>query len=393
MKNDLLEVMQETERLVPSIAQRSHGITKFEEKLSALISLIVNERGFRTTMRKAMLEEAATVSEFPILFGTILDRQLLAKYSIYKPDWRNYIKVGSQMDFRPQQPIGVFGLQGALAAVPSRDEYKQDAKLGSGAVQITLTKFGRRFGLGWEVLINDDLSAFSDIAERLANAASRTEYRQATALLINADGNGPNTVLFGAPIAHPVDGKNVTNKFTGAGSALSVTSVARAVQAFREFVDADNEPILIDGFEMVVPPALEVTMYQVLQSQLLIAAGGDGTAGAKAIITPNKNVIPNFSITGHVNAYLPILDTSANKNTTWYMIAKLANGAAVQLNFLRGHETPELVMKNPNKLTLGGATQNPLEGDFESDAIDWRVRHIMGGAVIDPRMAIVSVGA
>jgi hypothetical protein len=169
--------------------------------------------------------------------------------------------------------------------------------------------------------------------------------------------------------------------------------VARAVQAFREFVDADGEPILIDGFEMVVPPALEVTMYQVLQSQLLIAAGGDGTAGAKAIITPNKNVIPNFSITGHVNAYLPILDTSANKNTTWYLIAKLANGAAVQLNFLRGHETPELVMKNPNKLTLGGATQNPLEGDFESDAIDWRVRHIMGGAVIDPRMAIVSVGA
>jgi hypothetical protein len=93
-----------------------------------------------------------------------------------------------------------------------------------------------------------------------------------------------------------------------------------------------------------------------------------------------------------MNPYLPILDTSASKNTTWYLIARLANGAAVQLNFLRGHESPELVMKNPNKLTLGGAIQDPLQGDFEQDAIDWRVRHIMGGVQIDPRMAVVNVG-
>jgi hypothetical protein len=390
---DFLEVMQEGERMETALRQKTARIANFEEKLSGLVSLIVNEKGYRTSMRKALLEEAATVSEFPILFGTILDRQLLAKYTIAKPSWREYIKTGTQMDFRPQQPIGVFGLQGGLNVVPSRAEYKQDAVLGSGAVTIALNKFGRRFGLGWEILINDDLGAFSDIAERLANAALRTEFRQSTQLFIDAAGNGPSTLLFGAPIVHPIDAKNVTNKFTGAGSQLSVTSVARAVQAFREFVDADNEPIIVDGFVMVVPPALEVTMYQVLQSQLLIAAGGDSTAATKIQLSPNKNVIPNFNITGYVNPYLPIIDTSANKNTTWYLFAKLSNGAAVQLNFLRGHEAPELVMKNPNKVSLSGGPVNPLEGDFESDAIDWRVRHIMGGVAIDPRMAVVSVGA
>jgi hypothetical protein len=389
---DFLELMQEGERLA-EVRSAGQSIEKFEEKIRSLVELIVNKKGYRSSMRKAMLEEAATVSEFPILFGTILDRQLLAKYAIAKPDWRAYIKTGTQMDFRPQQPIGVFGLQGVLPSVPSRAEYKQDASLGSGAVTINVSKFGRRFGLGWEILINDDLGAFSDIAERLANAALRTEFRQATQLLVKADGNGPNDLLFGAPIVHPVDGKNVTNKLTGAGSALAVAGVATAIQKFREFVDADGEPIIVDGWEMVVPPALEVTMYQVLQSQLLIAAGGDATAGTKVILSPNKNVIGNFSITGHVNPYLPILDTSANKNTTWYLVAKLSNGAAAQLNFLRGHESPEIVMKNPNKVSLGGGTMNPLEGDFESDAIDWRVRHIMGGAAIDPRMAIANVGA
>lgn len=389
---DFLEVMQEGDR-VAEVRAAVPRIAHFEEKLSGLMSLIVNEKGHKSSMRKALLEEAATVSEFPILFGTILDRQLLAKYTIAKPDWRTYIKTGTNMDFRPQQPIGVFGLQGSLSSVASRAEYKQDAVLGSGAVQITLTKFGRRFGLGWEVLINDDLGAFSDIAERLANAALRTEYRQATQLLVDAAGNGPSALLFGAPIAHPIDGKNVTNKLVGATSALTVTGVQLAIKAFRQFVDADNEPIIVDGWEMVVPPNLEVPMYQVLQSQLLIAAGGDSSAATKLQISPNKNVIPNFNITGHVNPYLPILDTSANKDTTWYLIAKLNNGAAVQLNFLRGHESPELVMKNPNKVSLGGGTMNPLEGDFESDAIDWRVRHIMGGAVIDPRFAIANVGA
>jgi hypothetical protein len=387
---EFLEVMQEADKVLAVRAGASR-IANFEEKVDKLVRLIVNERGVRASMRRAMLEEAATTTEFPIIFGTILDRQLLAKYTINTPDYRSYVKIGSQMDFRPQQPIGVFGLQGGLNSVAPRDEYKQDAQLGSGAVTISLTKFGRRFGLGWEIIINDDLGAFSDIADRLANAARRTEFRESTKLFAVAAGGG-NPALFGAPIAHPIDGKNVTNKFTGAPSALSVTSVARVVQAYREMRDADNEPILIDGFEMVVPPALEVTMYQVLQSQLLIAAGGDATAGKGAILSPNKNVIPNFNINGHVNPYLPFVDVSATCNTTWYLFARLSNGAAVQLNFLRGHESPELVMKNPNKLALSGGVSNPLEGDFESDAIDWRVRHIMGGAVIDPRMAIVSVG-
>jgi hypothetical protein len=383
---DFLETMNEAEGFAEVRTKDKKKQKYLNEACKKLISLIVNEKGYRTSMRRAMLEEAATTTEFPIIFGTILDRQLLAKYAIAKPDWRQYVKVGSQMDFRPQQPIGVFGLQGALNQVKSMTEYKQDAKLGSGAVTISLNKFGRRFGLGWEILIGDDLGAFSDIAERLANAALRTEYREATKLLIAAGGGG-NAALFGAPIVHPIDAGNVQNKLTGAGSALSVTGVQNAVQLFRQMLDADGEPVIIDGFEMVVPPALEVPMYQVLQSQLLIAAGG----GAN-LLSPNKNVITNFSITGHMNPYLPILDTSASKNTTWYLIARLANGAAVQLNFLRGHESPELVMKNPNKLTLGGAIQDPLQGDFEQDAIDWRVRHIMGGVQIDPRMAVVNVG-
>jgi hypothetical protein len=165
------------------------------------------------------------------------------------------------------------------------------------------------------------------------------------------------------------------------------------VTKFRQFTDADGEPIMVEGFELVVPPALEITALQILQSQLLLAAGGDGQANAKLQIQPNKNVLSAMNISLHVNPYLPIIDTSGNKDKTWYLFAKLSSGAAVQMNFLRGHEAPEIVMKNPNKLALGGGTTNPLEGDFESDSMEWRVRHILGGTQVDPRMVIVMVGA
>lgn len=388
---EFLEVMQEAEHIA-EIRAGGKGIVQLNEKVIKLAELIANKRGYRSSMKKALLEEAATTSEFPIIFGTILDRQLQAKYQIAKPDWRTYIKAGTQMDFRPQMLYTPFGLQGGLPLTAPQVEYKQDAKMSEGKTQISLNKFGRRFGLGWEVLINDDLGAFSDIAERLNNAALRTEYREATKLIINPAGGG-NAALYGAPIVHPVDGKNVINKFTGVGTALSVASLGNTVQNMRQLIDADNEPIMIEGFELVVPPALEITGLQILQSQLLLAAGGDAQAGVKLQVSPNKNVLPNFNITLHVNPYLPILDTGANKNTTWYLFAKLSSGASVQLNFLRGHEAPEIVMKNPNKVTLAGAISNPLEGDFETDAMEWRVRHIMGGTQADPRMTCINIGA
>src|SRR5437762_2891848 len=102
--------------------------------------------------------------------------------------------------------------------------------------------------------------------------------------------------------------------------------------------------------------------------QSLIQSGGDSTSGAKPQIRSSSNTIPMLNITGHVNQYLPIVDASGSADKTWYLFGKLSNsGYAARMNFLRGHESPELCMKNPNKISMGGATMSPLEGDYESD--------------------------
>lgn len=380
-----LDVMEENERLSPAMRDKSRFIEQFDEKLASMIELIANTAGMSQRKRAAVMEEATGTSDFPILFGTVLERTLLAKYMVDEPDWQNYIKRGTQADFRPADAIGIYGLQGGFAEVKKQSEYKQDAQLGEGKVSISLKKYGRIFGMAWETIINDDLGAFNDISDRLSTASRRTEWREATKLIASA--TGPNTALYGTALAHPIDGATIANLVA---LPLTQENLGTVCQTLRRQVDSDGEPILIDGFELVVPPALEVTMWQVLSPAALIAVG---VGNAAKTATSAAVVVQKLNITGHVNAYLPIIDVSAKKDTTWYVFAKLSSGAAAKLNFLQGHETPELVMKAPDKVTLAGGSTNPFDGDFENDGIWWRARHIMGGAVVDPRFTAASTGS
>jgi hypothetical protein len=386
--------MEQGGKLESSVSDVRHRIANFDEKLVKFIELIANKSGYSSAKRSYLLKEAETTADFPYLFGTVLERQLYAKYKAQDPDYRDYIKVGTQNDFRPSWLIGVNGLQGVLPPVALRGEYPNDAALVDGKVQIILNKFGREFGLAWETLINDDLGAFSDVAERYATAAMRSEYNFATSLYATA--TGPHTKLFGAPIAHPLypagsTNGNVTNLFSGAGSVFSITNLAAAASAMRRFVDYDGQPVIFDGFELVVPPVLEIPMLQALNPANIIQSGGDSTAAAKPQIRSSSNTVPMLNITGHVNPYLPIIDLTGRP--TWYLFGKLSNaGYAARMNFLKGHEAPELCMKNPNKIALGGATMSPLEGDYESDSIKWRLRHIFGGVQVDPNYAAAFIG-
>ena len=389
---DFLQVMEEGEKLESSLSDVRHRIANFDEKLVGFIELIANKNRYSASKREYLLKEAESTGDFPYLFGTVLERQLYAKYKAIVPDWKDYIKVGTQKDFRPTWILDVQGLMGALPVVALRGEYPNDENLVDGKVQITLAKYGRTFGLAWESLINDDLGAFSDLAERLAAAATRTEYRYASGLYTSP--TGPNVALYGAPIAHPLYPANVTNLFSGSGATFSITNLGVAASSMRRFTDYNGEPVIFDGFELVVPPALEIPMLQALNPANIVQSGGDSTAGAKPQIRSSSNTVPMLNITGHVNPYLPLIDVSGNANKTWYLFGRLNNsGYAARINYLLGHESPEVCMKNPNKIALGGATMSPLEGDYESDSISWRIRDIFGGVQVDPNYSAAFVGA
>ena len=73
------------------------------------------------------------------------------------------------------------------------------------------------------------------------------------------------------------------------------------------------------------------------------------------------------------------------------MFADASLGRAVQVDFLTGHESPEICMKTSNKVSGGGGVVSPFDGDFDSDDVQYRVRHVVGGTHLDPRYAYAQV--
>ena len=65
-------------------------------------------------------------------------------------------------------------------------------------------------------------------------------------------------------------------------------------------------------------------------------------------------------------------------------------------------------MKSPNAMQIGEGNMgpgngggnvgysngvgNPMDGDFDTDSIMYKVRHVLGGTLLDPIMAVASSG-
>lgn len=387
--NEFLQLMKESETFGTDVAARAKQIVNFNEKLAAFTNLIGNKEGLSQNRRRFLMKEAETTSDFPVLFGTVLERTLRMKYKLQSPDWRKYVKVGTQNDFRTAWDMATYGNRATLGVVKERGEYP-NAKLADGKFTINLQKFGRQFGLSWEAVINDDLGAFTDIASDLTLSALNTESYNVASLFSTATGvagttGGPNTTLYQVAGSHPIDGAAFTNKYTGAGTALSAAALATAVTNLKSQKDYDGNPILFNRFILVTPIALEFTALQVLSQNALIASALSSNSSTSGVLgTTSENVIAKYPITSCVNPWLDIIGGTYGK-TAWFLFGDPADGDAVKFNFLRGHENPEVVQKMSDKISLGGGPISPLEGDFDSDSILWRVRHVMGGTVTDPR--------
>lgn len=331
--------------------------------------------------RRAALDfqEAMTTSDFQLLFGDILDRQILANYQSQPVVWDRVARRGRVRDFRTVRRFTLDGGEAILADVKQQSEYPA-ASLTDGKYDYAVTKKGRRIPLSWETLINDDLDAFADIPRRLGNAARRSEERFWTTLF--ATSSGPNSTFFSS---------GNKNLLTGGGSALSVTSLQQAYTLLGQQVDADGAPIYIESVVLVVPPALKVTANNIMNATEILAASGGG-AGTGNDQMRTQNWLRN-DMTVVVDPWLPIVDTTRG-STAWYLFANPDVGRpAMEIGFLIGHESPELFQKTPNAVRVGGGPIDPTDGDFETDSVEWKIRHVYGGTLMDPKSGVASQGA
>lgn len=331
------------------------------------------------------LQEALTTSDFPNLFGDIIDRMMLARYMELPASYKQYCKIGSVRDFRTVKRLTIDGNRGLLTQVEERSPYPQ-RKYTDGDYTYAVTKYGGAIGISWETLINDDLDAFKDIPNDLAMSARRTEEWFATGLWAGANGFNSSFVSTGngnVVLANSTLG-------TSQNPALSITALQAAMIQFASRTDSDGRPINITAAILVVPPALEVTARNILNATQLWLNDNGGTTSERLIAANWMQQAVSLA----VNYEWPNVASSANGNTSWALFQDPNKSRpGVEVGFLRGHEQPEVFRKIPNQQRVGGTGDSPIDGDFNTDETEYKVRHCLGGTVMDPKAIMASTGA
>ena len=333
------------------------------------------------------MKEAMTTSDFPNLFGDLLYRQLLGNYIPYPVTYPQYMRIEKLRDFRKLHMYAIDGGQGILTVVKEREPYPE-IKFIETPYTVAVQKYGRRYGISFEMGVNDDLNAFAKRPGMMAVGARRSEEWLATGLLCNSA--GPHSSFYTSGNKNIVTGNPI----------LSIQGLQTAWTVLGSQLDADGQPIIVEGVTLVVPPALRITAENIahaLQIKVL-SSGGNPTGAASGGGTPDQQIYAENWMKGKVtiavNPYLPYINTTSG-NTSWYLVANPADETqrpAFVFAKMLGREDPQLFVKDPDSRMLGGGTSDPMEGNFDSDSIDYKLRHIIGAAQIDPKMTVASNG-
>lgn len=322
------------------------------------------------------LQEAMTTSDFPLLFGDVLDRQLLGNYQEASYSWKSLVKRNLVRDFRTVSRHAINKGEAVLDVVLEKQNYPA-ASIDEAEYEYAVKKYGRRIPFSWEDMINDDLGAFRDIPERLGKAARRSEEKFVTELFVDA--SGPHASFFTAGNSNLLSGNPV----------LSTANLGTAIEKLLAQTDADGEPILVEAMTLWVPPALWVTASNI-KNALQLEWNEEGGSSNTRVVTGNWLA---RSLMIEIGSYIPIVATS-NGATSWFLFADPQSGRpAGEMGFLRGHEQPEIFMKTPNVQRVSGGPVDGMVGDFDSDSVEYKLRHVFGGTRMDPKSAVASNGS
>lgn len=326
------------------------------------------------------LREVMSTSDFPILFGDILDRRLLAQYSETTPVWSQYASRGTVADFRQSRVIALDGMQQPFYPNYKKaelDGVKYDNAVTETPYTTSVEVYEKAFALNWRMLVNRALNFTSRLPTFLARGARRTESKHAVSLFV--DSAGPISSFFSVGNGNVVTGN----------PALSISALEAALNTMYQQVDSGGDPIEIMGVTLVVPPLLKIKAQQILKALTLEYAPATSGAGMR-YVTPNWASDINLA----VEWYLPVVDQSANKHTTWYLFADPNVGRpALELTFLQGYENPSFWQKAPNTMRMGTSGVDPMMGDFEDMSQHYKGLHILGGTRLDPKGAVASNGS
>ncbi|MBT9164019.1 MAG: hypothetical protein DDT23_00008 [candidate division WS2 bacterium] len=351
----------------------------WDTRLTKLVELLANSSGMPRYRHEYLLREAMTTSDFPFLFGDALDRQVLAAYKAIEPEWKRYMRISTVDRLFPNVGGRRFAIANSgmvLDEVPEKGEYKLVTKAET-RYDVFARKYGNKLEISWETLLADDLGALKNTPNEMAWLSANTEHFLAVSAYAGDIGTHAGGNLYQAGV--------------NAGTLpLTIENLETAVAAMQAFRHPSGQPMRNRPKYLVVSDGgLEMTARKILTSAVqsfLIR----GATDMPAMPVPTTNVISQYGLELIVDPWLSIVGPTGFTRRSWYLFAAPTMIAAIECDYLKGHERPEICMKASNKVSIGGGDLGPMTGDFESDNTLYRVRQCFGANKLDWRATYYS---
>jgi len=289
-----------------------------------------------------------TTSDFPIILGDTVGRVLRDAYQAAPSGIRRLGRQTTARDFRAVNKI-------MLGEAPLLEKLNEHGEIKAGTMAeareaYKVETWARKIGITRQVLVNDDLGAFSDLARRMGQAAAETEARILVTLLEAGSGNGP-TLSDGKTLFHADHGNKA-----GTGAVISDATLSAARLALRTQKGIEDRTIRVTPKNLLVPPALETT------AEKWLATIAPATA---ADVNP-------FS--GSLSLVVEPRLTSA---TRWYVTADPGEIDGLEFAYLSGNEGPQVESRS----------------GWDVDGVEIRVILDFGAGFIDHRGWFMNAGA
>lgn len=263
--------------------------------------------------RADIIKAALSTSDFPELLANTAGKSMQLGYDNEPSTHQIWTGEKEVSDFKEKSFVALSEAPGLLE-IAEGAEYKYGS-FGEAAEKFSIKTFGRMLNITRQMLINDDLSAFTTMPAGFGSSARRTE-----ADLIYAKLTGTPIMSDGKALFHADHGN-----LAASGTALSVNSLGAARAAMRRQKGIKGESHLDPQPRfLIVPVSLESTAEALLSSMVLYGASNN---------TDNLQWIRNLTLVAD-----PRLDDVSE--TAWYLAAAPTQLDTIVRAYLAGQARP-----------------------------------------------------
>lgn len=298
----------------------------------------------------ATLTEAFTTSDFPRLLASAFTAKALERQKTVTPEFDSVVYKTTAPDFT-ERPLVDLWSGDAFERVHEGEEYRAGT-LTETTVKHRTAKWGRVYGLTYELRRSGDFGRLADFPALLANAEVRAK-NQAVANALTKDGAWDGE-FFGA----------VDNK------PLNADNLKAAIKQLASTEDHRGDLVETSNLVLVVGPGLAQTARDLINvDRLTVSSDANGKTTKVETANPFKGLVTVVESRA-LGAAL-----GDNQATAWALLqgASSTLPSLIQTG-LAGAEGIDIRVRNDQGTSVTGGTIGADEGSFNDDTIWYRGR-------------------